>query len=286
MNKKQQTQLITQLKANHQPARRPPMLLTVSKLESVGNSLMRVYLSGDPLLGFPIDSHAYHIKVFLPLPHQTQPDLPYLEKGKVMWPSKQNKPITRTYTVKKFDPTTLTLQVEFALHDHPGPACDWVKQCQIGDKLGVAGPGGPYPILAPADWHILAGDITAIPAIIALIENMPPNQHADVFLEVKHKQDIQKLNVSECINVTWLVKKNNQPSLLIEQTINAIKPEFAESVSAFIGGEHSQVVAIRDTLKQKYNLNKSLLYAVPYWANGQNEEQYHQARHVVMDEEY
>jgi len=285
MNLEQQQTALLSLKQKHNPIRRAPMLLSVIKREVIGASLLRIHLQGPDLVGFPEHSEAYHIKLFLPLAHQSQPELPKLVNGKVSWPSKKNKPITRTYTVKKFDKEQNILQVEFALHAHPGPACDWSKRCKIGDKVGIAGPGGPYPILAPAHWHILSGDMTAVPAITALVESMPKSQKACVFLEVNKKEDIQELNISKNIQIHWLI---NPPSkqALINKTIAANMPVACESISAFIAGEHSQVVSIRDALKQKYKLNKALLYAVPYWASGQNEEEYHQARHQVMDEEY
>ena len=67
------------------------------------------------------------------------------------------------------------------------------------------------------------------------------------------------------------------------------KQEFAHTgtpLSALVAGENSLVLTVRDYLRTTFKLPKALLYAVPYWRNGQDEEGYHQQRHTIMDEEY
>ena len=56
-------------------------------------------------------------------------------------------------------------------------------------------------------------------------------------------------------------------------------------VAASLPSESRAVAAIRAHLLQQRGLDRSALYAVPYWRRGQREEDYHAERHRFMDQE-
>ena len=47
------------------------------------------------------------------------------------------------------------------------------------------GPSGAYTPDPAADWHLLAGDETALPAISSALEALPANAIGKVFIEVR-----------------------------------------------------------------------------------------------------
>ena len=53
----------------------------------------------------------------------------------------------------------------------------------------MRGPGGGYRPDPKADFHLLAGDETAVPAIAAALESLPENAMGAVFLEVPDDDD-------------------------------------------------------------------------------------------------
>jgi NADPH-dependent ferric siderophore reductase len=155
----------------------------------------------------------------------------------------------------------------------------------VGDYLGIAGPGGPDPLLAPADWYLLAGDMTALPAIAALLENMRPNARGCVFIETNMAANAFELTRPAGVSVQWLVRDPHREVLV--DAIKTIAPPIGiQSLSAFIAGENIAVVSLRDYLRTTYGLSKKNLYAIPYWRRGQDEETYHRERHRIMDEAY
>lgn len=273
---------------SEKPARTPPRLLQVVRSQAITPHLQRITLSGESLHGFPAQSHGAHIKIFLPRAHQQQPELPRLTEQGIQWPPAHERPITRTYTVRAYRPGENELDIEFVMHGDnadSGPAAYWAARAKPGDHLGIAGPGGPDPLLAPADWHLLAGDLTALPAIAALLENLPKESRGCVFIESESAADKFELAHPQGIEVHWLVRQP-QRELLVE-SIKKIAPPFGvTSFSAFIAGENFAVVSIRDYLRTTYGLTKKNLYAIPYWRRGQDEETYHQERHRIMDEVY
>lgn len=273
---------------SEKPARTPPRLLQVVRSQRIAPHLQRITLGGESLRGFPVHSHGAHIKIFLPRAHQQQPQLPQLTAQGIQWPPAEERPITRTYSVRAYRPDTNELDVEFVMHgegEDSGPAAHWAAHAQVGDYLGVAGPGGPDPLLAPADWHVLAGDMTALPAIAALLETLPANAQGCVFIETDLAANKFELIHPENIHVQWLVR-DPQRERLVEAIKQVAPPIGVSSISAFIAGENFAVVSSRDYLRATYGLTKKNLYAIPYWRRGQDEETYHQERHRIMDEVY
>ena len=63
-------------------------------------------------------------------------------------------PVVRTYTPRRYDPATKTLEIQFLLHG-TGPASEWAQRAKPGDKLAVAGPGGRFS-LEPARRPLVA----------------------------------------------------------------------------------------------------------------------------------
>jgi NADPH-dependent ferric siderophore reductase len=265
--------------------RTQPRLLEVIRTGKVSPNLQRITLGGTALHGFPGHRKGAHIKIFLPRAHQTQPQLPQLTQHGILWPEANERPITRTYSVRDYRVEHNELDVDFVLHGEHSPASNWAMNAKVGDFLGVAGPGGPDPLLTPADWHILAGDMTALPAISALLEELPASAKGFVFIETDHVEDQHVLINHTQMVVCWVVRDMHSEMLLEE--IKRVAPTLGTtSISAFIAGENSAVVGIRDYLREVYGLKKSHLYAVPYWRRGQDEETYHKQRHEIMDQVY
>ena len=69
--------------------------------------------------------------------------LPKLGPRGPVWPPPDQRPITRTYTVRRFDATAGELDIHFVLHDDAGPASNWAARAEPGDFIGIVGPGGP-----------------------------------------------------------------------------------------------------------------------------------------------
>jgi NADPH-dependent ferric siderophore reductase len=169
--------------------RTPPRSLQVRRAELVTPHMRRITLAGDDMAGFPVGSDGAHIKVFLPRPGQDRPVLPTLGPKGPVWPPPEQRPITRTYMVRRFDATAGELDIDFVLHDDAGPASGWAARAKPGDFIGIAGPGGPDRAVMGADWHLLAGDLSALPAIAATLETLPAAARGFAFIEVPDSRD-------------------------------------------------------------------------------------------------
>ncbi len=150
----------------------------------------------------------------------------------------------------------------------------------------MIGPGGPDPLLAHADWHILAGDLTAVPAISAILEELAEDAQGAAFIEIDSLDDVHEIKHPVGVSLNWIKREGDQPASILLNAIQATgEPESECSVSAFLAGENRSVVNCRKYLAEKFGLKKNSMYAVPYWKRGNTEEAYHAERHRIMDEQ-
>lgn len=280
------------------PKKTPPRLIEVVHIENPHPEIKRVIFSGNALKGFPPDMNGSHIKLFFPKPHQKEPRLPTLGPNGPVWPSALERPITRTYTVRNYDPLRNEIAIDFAWHsceetghhfDSLGPAGRWLLQAKKGQRIGLAGPGGPDPLIHPAKHQLFVGDTSTLGALWALTET-PTISEQMIYLVANHPATFESAN-----NAVKCFAPSQYPTLaaLYEDLLNELQADLetknisAESdFSAFIAGENELVLRIRNHLKQQYGLTKKRMYAIPYWRYGQDEEAYHQTRHDIMDEVY
>jgi NADPH-dependent ferric siderophore reductase len=164
--------------------------------------LVSVRVGGDALEGFRIEAPTSHIKVFLPVPGQVAPSVPEPGLDGPVWPDDAPRPVVRTYTPRRFDEASRTLEVQFILHGE-GPASEWAERAAPGDQLAIGGPGGRFSLDPAAERWWIAGDESAIPAVGTLLEALPATASAEVHLEVAGRQDEIELPGPARTAVTW-----------------------------------------------------------------------------------
>jgi NADPH-dependent ferric siderophore reductase len=237
--------------------------------------LQRITFGGEELNDFPAGSHGAHLKLLLP--QQGQPlVLPIAGPHGLIWPTTQERPVVRTYTVRRFDTALKELAVDFVLHDAYGPASDWARHAKAGDEIGLVGPAGPALFNPEADFFLLAGDLSALPLISAVLETLPGRATGHAFIEIPALSDQQPLQHPPGMQITWLSNAMHDAVLAM--------PWPAGSVSATVAGEADAVIRIRKYLRLDKKLSPADCYAVPYWKKQHSEEAYHDERHRVLDE--
>lgn len=261
------------LQHNRPPARD----LEVVRTTELSPSMRRVTLGGEELEGF-LDGHAGpNIKVFIPRQDQRRPVLPWLdqETGRYQWPEPHESPTMRTYTVRRYDEHAGELDVDFVMHGEHGVASRWAGQAKPGDRVGVMGPGGRT--CPEADWYLLAGDETALPAISGIVEALPLTARGQVLVEVGGAGDHQEVPCPPELNWSWL-HRDGTPAGCSTQLIEAVQALDLPSdvdVSAWVAGESGIVRGIRRHLRNDRGMDAKSVLAVGYWKYGMVETEYH-----------
>jgi NADPH-dependent ferric siderophore reductase len=160
-------------------------------------------------------------------------------------------------------------------HGDEGIAAPWAMAAQPGDEVIVRGPGGAYAPDPAADWHLLAGDESALPAISAALEALPAGARARVFVQVGDEAEVQKLVSDAEIEATWLLRTDYASHAAAgDALVDAVRSlEFPPgSVHAFVHGEAGYVAALRRHLTAERAVPREMLSISGYWRLGKNED--------------
>ena len=168
--------------------------------------MARIVVESPDLKGFVSLGFDDHVKLFFPRPGQDLPIPTSGERG-LEWPGE--KPEMRDFTPRAFDAEAGRLTLDFVLHDE-GTAGPWASQAKPGDLLGVGGPRGSFLVEGEADWHLLIGDATALPAIARRIEELPSGTRIEAIIEVANNDEIQPFAEHDDLTVLWLCRDRGQ----------------------------------------------------------------------------
>ncbi|MFJ2815417.1 siderophore-interacting protein [Streptomyces sp. NPDC087294] len=253
------------------PARKPRKAHSaqVVRTERLTPQMQRVVIGGEGLAGFSADTSTDHyVKILFPAEGATYPEPFDLERIRAEFPREQ-WPVTRTYTVREWNAELRELTLDFVVHGDEGLAGPWSARVQPGETVRFMGPGGAYAPSPDADWHLLAGDESALPAIARSLESLPTGATAHAFIEVAGPEEEQKIDSD--VEVVWLHRGGRPVGEALLEAVRAL--EFpAGRVHAFVHGEAHFVKELRQLLRVDLALPREDLSISGYWRLGHNED--------------
>jgi NADPH-dependent ferric siderophore reductase len=237
-------------RVRHQPRRRT---LTIRQVEKISPHMIRVTLTGD-LEGFVSLGFDDHVKLFF-------------RDGTLDATGEPNM-LSRDFTPRRHDPAANTLEIDFAIHD-AGPATRWAAQAKAGGTLTLGGPRGSFIIPTAYDWHLLAGDETALPAISRRLAELPADTRAIVVAEVDGPADEVAFATKADANVTWAHRNGAAPgaSDALINKLAAMKFP-AGDYYAWVACESLQAKALRQHLIAEHGAHPKWMRAAGYWRRG------------------
>ncbi|WP_314221944.1 siderophore-interacting protein [Streptomyces zaehneri] len=253
------------------PARKPrkPHSAQVVRTERLTPHMQRVVLGGEGLAEFTAGTCTDHyVKLLFGPEGVTYPEPFDLERIRAEFPREQ-WPVTRTYTVRNWDAELRELTLDFVVHGDEGLAGPWAARVQPGETVRFMGPGGAYAPDTTADWHLLAGDESALPAIATALESLPAGSVAHAFVEVSGPEEEQK--VDSDVEIVWLHRGDRPVGERLVEAVRAL--EFPEGrLHAFVHGEAACVKELRKVLRVELQIPREDLSISGYWRLGHNED--------------
>jgi NADPH-dependent ferric siderophore reductase len=243
----------------------------VRRTEWLTPHLIRVVLGGGDLADFNVGEFTDHyVKLQFPQPGVDYPEPFDMEAVRRDLPRDQ-WPHSRTYTVRAWDPEAGELTLDFVYHGDRGLAGPWAAAARPGDELLFFGPGGAYAPSAAADWHLLAGDESALPAIAASLEHVPAGAPVRVFVEVAGPEEEQPLTTPGEAEIVWLHRGDAPVGKLLVEAVRGLAFPPGE-VHAFVHGEANFVKELRRFLRIDCGLPRERLSISGYWRLGTDED--------------
>ena len=215
--------------------------LTVTRVDDVTPHFRRVTLSGDSLSDFVSASFDDHVKLIFDA-------------------DAAQGPVMRDYTPRRFDNAARELVIEFAQHGD-GPAAAWAAEAKPGDALTVGGPRGSFIIPTDFDWHLLAGDETALPAVARRLEELPAGTRVIALLNVP-ASDRRVFQTQADLDLRWV---DGDDALLA--AARALTLPGGEGY-AWCAGEAGAMAALRRVLVDEKGHDRHAIRASAYWKRG------------------
>jgi len=241
------------------PARRELLILRVVRRQRLSPTFVRVTLGGDELTRFTPMGADQWARFFLPVddggalakvPARLTPRS-YL---RFLTLAKTERPLMRSYTISGFHTAAETggaaeLDLDVVLHrlddGDLAPAAAWAARCELGTPVGLIDEGIGFAPVAPPRRVLLAGDVTALPAIAGILAGLPAEAVGRASIEVPTPADRRRLARPAGIEVDYILSAESAaPGATLTARVRAT-PLQADGVFAWVAGEASLVNAVR-----------------------------------------
>ncbi|WP_239807085.1 siderophore-interacting protein [Croceicoccus hydrothermalis] len=231
-----------------------PRLLTVMESRRLTPNMHRVTIGGTGMEGFPTEQDGGYVKLMIEDEHGRR---------------------VRTYTIRHHH--TDRLDIDFALHGEDaesGPATRWAVTAAVGDTIHVGGPGAAKPLPDTAGPFLIAGDMTALPAIAVNLERARRDATGTAFIAIRDEADRQRIAAPDGVTIHWLVdpKLGEHPAMLIDAVRGAPFPD--DLSYAWAACEFESMKGLRDYLRKERGLGPDRLYLSSYWKRGLIEDEH------------
>lgn len=246
--------------------------LTVTACSWITPSIRRIHFVSDDLSGFAESVFTdRYVKLIFPKPGVSYPEQIDVRALRGVLPADE-LPDVRTYTALFPDVLAGTLAIDFVVHGDEGVAGPWAAAAEPGARLLVNGPGGGYRPDPTADWHLLIGDESAIPALAAALDALPESAIVRVVMLVESAAHEPVLTLPAGGTVTFVHRDGAQADDRLEIAVRAVD-WLGGRVQVFAHGEAEEIMhGVRPYLRSERGLSRDQLSLSGYWRRGRTED--------------
>ncbi|KAA0918324.1 siderophore-interacting protein [Dietzia sp. ANT_WB102] len=245
----------------------------VRTTERLTPSLIRIVLGGPGLNNFVMPDDDTDAYVNLAVPPRGATYGPVFDPREVRETHpREHWPARRRCTVRRWNAAARELTLDFVVHGGSGAAGAWALAAQPGDVLVFNGPGSGYHPDPTVEWHFMAGDESALPAIAASLEKVPAHARVVVRLVCDGPEHELPLESPGRLDLRWVHRTEADPAPLLAAVEAASFP--GEGVQAFIHGEAEETRALRRHVIRERGVSRETMSCSPYWRRGMSDEQW------------
>lgn len=267
----------------------------VRATERISPGFMRVTLEAEQLRHFAPYGLDQRIKLILPNARgnyanfwrvqETSPSTRAWQQLRNALPE-ADRNLMRTYTPSAVRPELGQVDVDFVLHENPGPASSWALQAAAGDELVISGPDiRAGNMLQGIQWQpgqahhlLLIGDETALPAMRNIVTTQGPGTQLQALLEVSEPADALTWQAPPTLSTVSasVQARNGAP---YGDRLRALATSWAKRSGsaaagqggdffAWIAAEAALAAGLRHLLVREYGIASSRVHFQGYWNAG------------------
>jgi NADPH-dependent ferric siderophore reductase len=228
-------------------------LVEVVKRERVSPHIVRVTVTGEDLGKLPRRGYDHWFRLFLPAPGG-QADFSRLSDRfatadylRLLTGPRATRPVFRNYTVRQHRPEEAEIDIDFVVHGRTGVAGPWAERAEPGMPAAILDQGRGFDPLPDADFHILVGDESALPAVLGILRDLPDTSRGVAIIEVPDAVDSQPATVPPGVELRWLARTNSadRPGAAALAELREVEIEAPATASCYLAGEQTLAAAGR-----------------------------------------
>jgi NADPH-dependent ferric siderophore reductase len=266
------------------PAAEAPLYGEVVAVERLTPRMVRIVLGGGSLSRFRPTPFTDEYVNCLFVPDGAPYGVPFdVEAARATGPGL--RPVGRRFTIRSHDAARGEVTIDFVVHGDAGTAGRWADNASPGDRLQLVGPSGSYAPDRDADWYLMVGDESALPAIAASLEQVPAGRPALAVVVVDGADHQLPLTCPGDLVVHW-VHRGDDPGNhdLLALAVAALElPAGAGDV--FVHGEASEVRAVRRHLLAERGVDRDSASISPYWRRDHSDERWREVKSQWLAEQ-
>ncbi|GGK78968.1 siderophore-interacting protein [Ornithinimicrobium pekingense] len=248
---------------------------TVLAAEWVAPQLRRLTVHAPGLAGWyaPLGPDEF-VGLVMPRPGTSLPDLSGISgpnpRPVIGEMPEDVRPDVRWYTVRAYRPDLAEIDLEVVLHPEgevdEGPGARWVRLARPGDELAVQTGTTCYHPPADARVQVVAGDETAYPSMVGIIEGA---RGYDVELHVLLETEpgaVPDLPSPERGSVTVVERAGRRAGDALVEALEAADlptPDYG-----WVSGEQDLAARVRRHLTRERGVARTAVYFCAYWILG------------------
>jgi NADPH-dependent ferric siderophore reductase len=128
-----------------------------------------------------------------------------------------DEPEGRNYSVRHRGPAENQITCDFVLHQR-GVASDWARRATVGDQVVLDHARSWYRPGPTTRWQLLIADLSGLPALARILDELPAGTVATVIVEVADAADLEYLPARPGLSVVTTIGTGNghAPSALTD----------------------------------------------------------------------
>lgn len=236
----------------------------ITAVRSITPHMRRITFGGPHVAALPIEDPGEFISFIWPA--EGREDIVLPAEGWT-YPPGTPEQHARNYTVRSWNASAGTVDVDFVLHGDHGKASRWAAAATVGQRLGFGGPRKHWTEFDDgAAWSLLLADETGLPALAAITETLPAWHRAIALVEVADRHERQTLGSEARLDVRWIHRDGaaaGESGALLRALRQVALPDGRGR--AWGAGESRTMRVLREHLRDERGLERRALHLLGYW---------------------
>jgi NADPH-dependent ferric siderophore reductase len=238
---------------------------TVSAVADLGPRIRRIVFDVPELAQLHLPGRGDDaVGIYFPEPGSSRPPAMECRDGVWDFVDASDAPEGRNYSVRRVGTADGRITCDFVLHQQ-GVASDWARRVRIGEQVLLAHGRGWYRPEETTRWQLLIADLSGLPALARILEELPEGTRASVLVEVAEQDDLSYLPARRDVSIAATVGTGNgcAPSRLAEMVRQYLLPDGRGY--CWFAGEAQAMRQVRKHLRGQHRWAAGQYDIVGYW---------------------